>query len=670
MQLAANRARRIGLIALAVLALLVLVALLFPWNLVRGPVASIIGSRLQRPVTIGHLDLHWGSPIRIQLDDLVVGNASWSKTQPMATFPSMILNFRLFSLLRMTPDTIALTRPDVLLERNDAGDVNWHFADAAGHMGSAFGAIDIEGGNLRYRDSLIPASIDATLQTDAAVPSRPLRFAGKGTLRGEAFEMEGTSAGVDEMRRIDAPYHLALKGRAGRTALEFDGTAVPSRLENMQGELHLKGPDLSKLYPIVPTPLPWTPPYDLTGNLSHAKGVWTFKGIHGTVGDSDIAGEFTVDRTSGRPSTVANLTSKKFDYNDLGGFVGRTPTPARAASSGRSDSNAHSRPGRVFPDHRFNLVRLRDHDVDVHFTGRSVKWGPIPIDELVTHIVLKDGVMNLDPLDFGLADGHVVAHITLDATKDVPSAQAKIEARNVELKRVFPKLASPNGSAGRFGGRAQFHAHGASIAELFASADGDAAVAMRGGEASTLRLVLTNLDLARAAQLLIGGDETASIHCAVAAMHAKNGVLTPELMTIDTSAELITGTGDIDFRNETYNLRLKADSKKPSIFALKGPIVIGGTFRSPTAGPEVASLLARIGASVGLGAVAGPLALLPLIDLGDAPDADCKALYQDARVKSGTAQHGVRAAPATNHDKRGKATTTARSKSPAVSAAN
>ena len=42
--------------------------------------------------------------------------------------------------------------------------------------------------------------------------------------------------------------------------------------------------------------------------------------------------------------------------------------------------------------------------------------------------------------------------------------------------------------------------------------------------------------------------------------------------------------------------------------------------------------MARIGASVGLGVLAPPLALLPLIDLGDAPDADCRSLYQDARV--------------------------------------
>jgi uncharacterized protein involved in outer membrane biogenesis len=544
----------------------------------------------------------------------------------------------------MTPDVVLLTRPDVLLERSASGEANWRFDDAAGHAGAAFGAVDVDNGRVRYRDALLPASVDATLQTDAT-GSRPLKFAGRGTLRGDPFEIEGTSEGIAELRRVNAPYHLAIKARAGATSMTFDGTAVPASLENAEGTLHLKGPDLSRLYPIVPSPLPWTPPYDLSGNLRHAQGQWIFRGIKGTVGDSDLAGDFTVDVSTKRHSTTAEFTSRRMNYKDLGGFIGLPPgESSRSLRTVEQQQEARRRAAtnRVLPERPFTLGRLRDHDVDVKFRGTSVTWGTIPIDQVVTHIVLKVGVMRFEPLDFGIADGHVVSNITLDATKDVPTAHAKIEARNVELKRIFPKLASPNGSAGRFGGRAQFRAQGRSVAELFASAEGEAAVAMRGGESSTLRLVLTNIDLARAAQLLIGGDETAAIHCAVGAFHAKSGVLTPDLFVVDTSAELITGTGSIDFRTEQYDLHLKADSKTPSILALKGPVVIGGTFKAPSVHPEMGPLMARIGASVGLGALAGPLALLPLIDLGDAPNADCKALYQDARVQAGTTDRVAR----------------------------
>ena len=647
MILAGTRARRATLIGLAVVTILVLVVVFFPWNLLRGTVASIASERLNRPVTIGRLAVNLGFTTRAQLDGVTLGNAAWSKTQPMGTFPSIVFTFRVPSLLRMSPDTTRIVEPNVLLERDAAGDANWRFDGAGERAGAAIGVIDIDRGVVRYRDAILPASVDVTLQTVPATANAPqtLQFGGKGTLRNEPFVIEGKSQGLAELRDVDTPYHLVLNARAGRTTVAFDGTVVPSQLENVKGALHLKGPDLSQLYPIVPSPLPWTPPYDLTGDLTHANAQWIFRGIKGTVGDSDLAGDFTIDVSSKRAATIADLASRKFNYKDLGGFIGLPPgEPTRVARTPAQKKEAQKRAAtdRVLPDKPFELVKLREHDVDVRFKGHSVKWGAIPIDNLVTHLILKDGVMRFEPLDFGIADGHVVSNITLDVTKRVPSAVAKIEARNVELKRIFPQLASPNGSAGRFGARAQFRAQGNSTADLLASAEGEAAAAMRGGEASTLQLVLTNIDLARAAQLLIGGDETATIHCAVAALHAKNGVMTPDLLVIDTSAELITGSGSIDFREETYDLHLKANSKKPSILALKGPVVIGGTFKAPAIRPEIGPLVARIGASVGLGVLAGPLALLPLIDLGDAPDADCRSLYQDARVQTGTTERIAR----------------------------
>src|SRR5207237_4270255 len=109
----------------------------------------------------------------------------------------------------------------------------------------------------------------------------------------------------------------------------------------------------------------------------------------------------------------------------------------------------------------------------------------------------KDGMLRFAPLDFGIADGHVVANIRLNAASDAPRAEGDIEVRNVELKRIFPQLASPQGTAGRFGGRARFKTEGNTVGKMMAAADGDAAIIMRGGEASTLTLVLTNLDLAR-----------------------------------------------------------------------------------------------------------------------------------------------------------------------------
>ena len=645
---AGQRALRYGGVAAAVVAILVLVVAFFPWNALRGPLASRLGHQLNRTVTIdGDLHVHPGWTTRVQVDGLSIGNAAWSDIQPMASARSIFLTFRVPSLFRLTPDTVQLVQPKVVLEKNADGEANWHFDGGGGGGGLHFGAITIADGTLRYRDPTLKGDITAAVQTVTTSRDAPgdLRFDGKGTLRGETFTIAGQGRGLAALRNVDDPYGLAFDLRAGKTQIAFDGTVVPASPQDLHGELHLRGADLSHLYPIVPSPLPWTPPYDLNGELTHDNDQWTFHQISGKVGDSDLAGDFTVDVGRERPLTTADLTSKKFDYKDLGGFIGLPPgEPDKKAQTApqRNEQQKRDATYRVLPDKPFELAKLRDHDVDLKFKGTSVKWGRFPIDNLTTHMTLTAGVMRFEPLDFGIAGGHVVSTITLDASRRPPSAKGEIEIRNVELKRIFPQLESPRGSAGRFGGRAHFQTAGASVADMFAGANGEGAIAMRGGEASTLTLVLTNLDLARAATLLIGGDQTAEISCAVSAVHIKDGVLVPDLLVADTSAELIKGEGSVDFVNEKYDLHLRADSKKPSLIALRGPVVVGGTFGQPNVHPSVGPVVARIGAAVGLGVLAPPLALLPLIDLGDAPDADCRALYEDARMASGTAQQNPR----------------------------
>lgn len=637
-----QRGVRYGAIGAGVVAALALVIVLFPWDVLRGPLAAHLSHRLERPVRIaGPLTVHLGFPTRVQVDDLSIGNAAWSDLQPMANARSIVLTFRLRSLFRGTPDTVQLVAPDIVLEKNASGVPNWRFRADGPSEAPKFGTLTVDGGTLRYRDPALRGDLSVAVQSTVREPGSPpaLRFDGRGTLRGDRFTIEGEGHGASELREVGDPYQLSFVMHAGSTQIAFDGTVVPASPEDLRGALHLRGPDLSQLYPIVPSPLPWTPPYDLAGDLVHENNRWDFQNIKGTVGSSDLAGNFNIDRSRSRPRplTTANLSSRKLDYKDLGGFVGLPPgEPERKANTPaqRQESEKRARSTHVLPDRPFDLAKLRDHDVDLEFRGTSVKWNALPLDNLTTHMTLNSGVMRFEPLDFGVADGHVVSHLTLDVTRRHPVAEGTLEIRRVELKRIFPRLASPNGSAGRFGGRARFRATGNSVADMFAGLSGDAAIAMRGGEASTLRLVLTNLDLARAASLLITGDQTAEIRCAVAALHAKDGTLVTDVMVIDTSAELIRGKGSVDFAREQYDLELAADSKQPSLVALRGPVMITGTFQAPIVKPAIGQAIARVGAAVGLGLLAPPLALLPLIDVGDAPDADCRALYAEAKIAS------------------------------------
>ena len=204
---AGRRGLRYGAIGAVVLAALALLVVFFPWNTLRGPLASYLGHRLHRDVTInGDLHVHLGFPTRVEVDDFSIANAQWSDLQPMAHAARMVLTFDLPSLFRFTPDTIELTQPRLVLEKNAAGEANWRFG-GNGSGAAAFGDISIDNGTLRYRDPTLRGDITIVVQTTPHPANGPgeLRFDGRGTLRGDPFTITGHGHGLSALRRVNDP---------------------------------------------------------------------------------------------------------------------------------------------------------------------------------------------------------------------------------------------------------------------------------------------------------------------------------------------------------------------------------------------------------------------------------------------------------------------------------
>ena len=613
---------------------------LFNWNWLRSPLETYLSAKLDRKVSIegdlhGQFSLH---PL-FTADSVVIANVPTSNDKEMARVQRVGVRLDVWSLIRgpVTLQEVALTQPRVILERDADGKENWAFGSPGAPSAAPprVGQLTIDDGLVHFRDA--PAKTDVTMKVASKAAddgSLPVTFQGTGTLRGNAFRIDGSAATLLALENEDRPYRLDVKAKAGDTSAGFNGQIVPSRPDDVDGTLSLQGRDLSQLYPIIPVPLPWTPAYSLKGQLKHEGALWTFQQFSGKVGASDVAGKVTVDRKDKRPLIVADLVSQQMNYKDLGGLVGLPPlnAPTQSLTTEQNrEVTRHNATERVLPNRPYELERLRVADAKVHLRGKHFQASDLPLDDVNAVVDLQDGVMKLQPLDFGVGGGRVVLNLNMDAREKIIRTKGDITVRNVEVSRVMPSLKPPKGSAGKMGGKAQFTTAGNSIADMLSTVNGEVALISTGGEASELAVVLSNLDLANAVQLILRGDASSPIRCVVADFVADNGVMNAKTMIADTGTENIEGSGSVDFKNEHYDLQLKARSKKPSLVALRGPIVVNGTFRHPIVGPAVGPLALRVGASVALGVTLTPVAaLLPLIDFGGAPDADCRGLIADA----------------------------------------
>src|SRR5206468_910133 len=122
------------------------------------------------------------------------------------------------------------------------------------------------------------------------------------------------------LRNSAEPYPIEVKGAVGATRFAIDGMLLdPLHLSAEQLNFRIEGDDLASLFPVIGVPLPPTPAYSFAGFLDHTGSVWRFHRLRGTMGQSDLAGDFSVDRGVHPQKLVADLVSKNLVLKDLAG---------------------------------------------------------------------------------------------------------------------------------------------------------------------------------------------------------------------------------------------------------------------------------------------------------------------------------------------------------------
>ncbi|WP_082563070.1 AsmA family protein [Pseudoxanthomonas sp. Root65] len=630
---------RTGAVTLGVLAaVIVVVAILFEWNWLRRPIERVVEWQTGRSFHIaGNLDVDLGRVTTVRADALTFGNAAWSKVPVMAAADRAEMSVEVLPLIfsRQTRiPRIHLTRPQMRLERGPEGVGNWVFGDTTGKGRTQYRDLWIDDGRLLFLDGARKTDLDIRLssirQPKADEPSA-VELKGKGRWAGNALSLQGQVASPLALRDTDKPYRIDLRATAGPTRAHARGTLTdPFRLRDFDLQLRLAGEDMEDLFPLIGIATPPTPPYRLDGRFTRDGDTWRYDGFTGVVGDSDLAGSASVTVGRERPLLTANLVSKRLDFDDLAGFVGAPPQTGGGEASNaqqRAEAAALATDARLLPDTPYNLIKLRAMDADVRWKAQRINAPRLPIEDMDAHLLLDAGLLRLEPLNFGVAQGDIRSQIRMDARSDTIRTQATIAARGLDLGELFPQAELTKTAIGRIGGDIKVTGTGNSIAGILGTADGDIALGMGRGQISNLLMELAGLDIAEALKFLVTRDKTVPVRCAFGDFAVKDGVMQARTLAFDTTDTIIIGKGQISLKDETLDLEMRPRPKDRSILALRSPLVVGGTFKDPSFRPDFKRLGLRGAVAVALGSIAPPAALLATLEVGPGEDSACGGQY-------------------------------------------
>ncbi len=592
-----------------------------------------VADRIHREVQVSGIQVRFEWPPALDFEHVRIGNPDWAKTHDLLDaegLTAQIAPWPLFEGRLVIPYLHAKAAKGGL--EQGAGRATWHFDQEQREPSRVkLEGIFLDDGHLVYRNEDEDTALELNVKGSLGAQGEA-KFEGRGKFRGEPSKGSASILALEPMS--GAPIRISGKASVGKTDLSGDGSFAMD-LQSLDMRLKLAGQTLKDLHKVFGMVLPDTPPYKLAGELKHRGNDWIFDPFEGKVGDSDLRGNLVYAKGGERPLLRADLRSKLLDFNDLGPLVGAPPGtgPGETASpQQKAKAAAVAASDRILPHEKIATERWREMDADVKLDAlRVLRPKQLPLDSLSTHLILKDAVLRLEPLNFGVAGGRVTSQVSIDSRPQPPSAGIKTEIQGLKLAELFPTLKTMEEALGTLYGRAELKGRGASVGDMLGTSNGKLVVAANGGRVSDLLIQLLEIDIAKAATLL-GTKKQVDLRCAVGIFEVKDGVASPDSFIVDTTGTFVKVDGKIDLDRERLDLVAHARGKTPSPLVLRTPVMVEGPFKQPAVHVKAGPIVVQAGLGAALTAVNPLLALAPFLDRGSGKDADCDKLLADARA--------------------------------------
>lgn len=638
--------RRIAIIAAVVLLVPVVLvgalALLVRTEWFERSLERTVAGKLDREVQIEGISLRWGWPPGVVFGRLRIGNPPWAETRNLIDAEGLYARVRLAPLFRgmVVIPYLGASKAEAGLEM-DGERATWRFGKQSDEPSRlVLMRVYLDDGHIAFLDKGQATKLSIDVKGSAGTGGE-LTAEGKGTFRGEAIKARATFAELATQH--EAPLRFAGEASVGKTKANAEGVLATDGT-SLDMQLKLGGPTMKELAKITGMVLPDTPPYNIAGHLKHEGHDWHFTGFQGKVGDSDLRGDLTYSKVKPRPLLKATLKSNLLDFDDLGPIVGAPPkTGAGETASAEQKAKTAQRKvaQRILPETEFKTQAWGKMDADVTFDAKRVQRPKqLPLEAVHTHLVLKDSVVHLKPLNFVMAHGRVTSDITLDPRQKPMRGVMKVDVQGLQLKELFPTLESMKDALGTLYGRVDVVGHGQSVAALLGSSDGKGAFGVTGGRIGALLVELIGLDVAEAIMLLGRKHAQVNLRCAASELEFKDGFAEAKEFVVDTDDTIIKIKGGVSLKQEALDLETKPYPKDMSPVALRTPLFIKGPMRDPKIRPKPGPLVARAAAAAALGAVAPPAALLALVETGPGKDAPCDELLARVGAKGAVKKTG------------------------------
>ncbi len=438
----------------------------------RTPLEMAFSFALDRAFTIkGPITITLSLNPTLVLEDVHIGNPEWASRPDFLVAKRVEAQLSFLALIwkEIEVKRVFLDGVDILLEEGPNDLDNWTF-DSSPETPQPAGTSSVSVDMSHESYAALQRVTFAYLPYEAKQPEFPLMIvegtivlADKGkrryTLRGEyqdvPFTFDVVGAPLMGLLDLDAPWHLEGSMQAARSTLHGKGHLLGPHA-NLSLELTgtLQGERLSDLGPLLQEDLPSYGPYELVTSLIYSGETLTLRDAHLKVGDSDLAGVFTVEDKGERIHLMGKLTAQHIRIED---FLLSETDPSLEKQSESLDSR----------ETFIQKIGVEDVDVDVDLSAHTLQYDSVKMNAVKLSVTFMNGIFSVTPVHGNIFGGSLSGKFRLDGNSSSPKVDLKAHLSNFNYGHALQTIGATSEVLGSTNLDIALRGRGASRQELF-----------------------------------------------------------------------------------------------------------------------------------------------------------------------------------------------------------
>jgi len=607
------------LLLLVCLAAVTLWKIPVPLTAVKAPIELALEHLLSRPVSIERsIQLTTSLSPQLAVKGLRIGNPEQFETETFLYLGSAELELELLPLLQQKVyfSRITVDELQVTLEESADGQVNWVAAgmetkpEKKQNEVTGTGARETDNGEPQARERLTEDTLvikklrienmsffvhepDHARQGAAKdearfhvqhgegtmLPGEPAQLLMNGSLQGHPYTLDLSLASLEEFLEDEFTW-TEINLNVAETVFAFRGElSLAESHRELVLQASITGENLSSLDGLLNLDLPPFADYEIAGRLRLADNVFHLADSLIRTGASNLSGNVLVTQKDGRYEVGVNLESPMIQLDD---FIfkdwswSRIPTDAESQKEIKSSQVDEEKTPTAFKRLTDPEI-LKNIDAFCVIQAQAVFSGQDKLGRGIVNLTIHDGRLAIEPVLLHLPGGRISLQASVEP--GVAGAQASLSAKisNFDIGVLARRKDPETQMGGLVNLDAELTGTAGTLAMLLERGSGhfDFSGQLENIKAGAVDLWAVNL---LTAMLTSTKNNTSQINCAVGRWTVRDGLLTPDVLFVDTGQIRICGSGEVDLANNVLNLTVRPTPKKAEYFNVATPVKIKGSF--------------------------------------------------------------------------------------------